>query len=78
MQDVAERVDQSCRRCAFRAAIRDDRAKPCVYAKWGAPYIWLEVETALAELAKSTDIAWNINAQRRILNLMWHYRQAAE
>lgn len=65
MQDVAERIDQSCRRCAS--------GQRCVYAKWSAAYIWLEVETRLRELGKSTDEVWNCNEQRRILNLMWHY-----
>ncbi len=67
MQDVASRVDQSCRRCGS--------GEKCVYATWSAAYIWLEIEQRLREVAKNTDAVWNCDQQRAILNLLWHYGQ---
>ncbi len=70
MQDVASRVDQSCRGCAS--------GQRCVKATWSAAYIWLEVEQALQELGRCSDgpaCAWCTLQHRRILNLMWHYGQ---
>ena len=70
MQDVAQRIDQSCHRCA--------NGQRCFYANASAAYIWIEVELRLQGLSKhGDDIVWSCNAQRRILNLMWHYRCAA-
>ena len=63
----AELIDQSCRVCASGGQ--------CVYANWSAKYIWVEVEKSLRELSRSTDLVWNCNEQRRILNLMWHYKR---
>ncbi len=70
MQDVASRVDQSCRHCAS--------GRRCVYHTWSAAYIWLEVEQALNGIRQCSDgpkCWWCVNQYRRILNLMWHYGQ---
>ena len=75
MQNVATRVDQSCRRCA--------RGEHCIYATWSAAYIWLEVEQGLYEI-RWCDLREDKpgppcrtceQRQRRILNLMSHYGQ---
>lgn len=71
MQDVATRIDQSCRRCSS--------GQRCVMASWSAAYIWLEVEHRLATLGDSTaedEALWRTDHRRLILNLMWHYAQA--
>jgi hypothetical protein len=70
MQDVASRIDQSCRRCAS--------GQRCVKATWSAAYIWLEVEQRLAALGASAaedEGVWRTDATRAILSLMWHYGQ---
>ena len=79
MQDVAwqaraarDRIDQSCRVCASGMS----GGRQHVEGKWSSAYLWLEVETRLRAVAKSTDVEWNCNEQRHILNLMWHYAQA--
>ncbi|KKM90214.1 hypothetical protein LCGC14_1240940 [marine sediment metagenome] len=63
-------VEQICRLCAS--------LQPCIYATWSAGYIWLEVEQRLERLAGSDDVVWNVNQQRAILNLMWHFRTVEE
>lgn len=67
MQDVATRVDQSCRRCA--------RGEKCVYATWSAAYIWAEVEQALFHMRRCS-AGYHRRIHHYILNLMWHYGQA--
>lgn len=68
MQDVAQRVDQSCRRCAG--------GDSCPYRFYDAVTIWQQVDFRLQQVAKSTNAVWNCNEQRAILNLMWHYAEA--
>ncbi len=49
----------------------------CVYASWNKTVLWEEITQRLAQLTAhgSSDVVWNVNEQRAILNLMWHYRK---
>ena len=60
-------IEQSCMVCSSH--------QKCPYTRWSTDYIWLEVKQRLERLASSDDVVWNVNAQRAILNLMWHYRE---
>ncbi len=49
----------------------------CVYASWNKTVLWEEITQRLAQLTAhgSSDVVWNVNEQRAILNLMRHYRK---